>query len=64
MTSLKIQLRESDIITSRKDIMLNLTHRRINNYTKEVARIRSVLDYYQKVSVVPNPKEAFGEIDE
>ena len=41
--------------------MLNLTHRRINNYTKEVARIRSVLDYYQKVLVITNLKEAFGE---
>ena len=64
MTSLKIQLRESVIIASRKDIMLNLAHRRINNYTKEVARVRSLLDYYQKVSVITNLKEAFGEIDE
>jgi len=64
MTSLKIQLRESVIIASRKDIMLNLAHRRINNYTKEVARVRSLLDYHQEVLVVPNPKEAFGEIDE
>ena len=64
MTSQKTQLREGVIIASRKDIMLNLVHRRINNYTKEVAKVRSLLDYYQKVSVVPNPKEAFGEIDE
>ena len=44
--------------------MLNLAHRRINNYTKEVARVRSLLDYYQEVLVIPNPKEAFGENDE
>jgi hypothetical protein len=31
MTSQKIQLRESVIIASRKDIMLNLVRRRINN---------------------------------
>ena len=46
MASLKIQLRESVIIANRKDIMLNLAHRRIHNYTKEVARVRSLLDYY------------------
>ena len=63
MTSLKIQLRESVIIASRKDIMLNLAHRRINNYTMEVARVRSLPDYHQKVSVIPNSKEAFGEIE-
>ena len=44
--------------------MLNLAHRRINNYTKEVARVRSLLDCYQKVSVIPNLKEAFGESEE
>ena len=64
MTSLKIQLRESVIIASRKDIMLNLAHRRINNYTKEVARVRSLLDYHQKVSVITNLKEAIGESGE
>ena len=42
--------------------MLNLAHRRINNYTKEVARVRSLLDYYQKVLVVPNPKEALVKL--
>jgi hypothetical protein len=31
MTSQKIQLRESVIIANRKDIMLNLAHRRINS---------------------------------
>ena len=64
MTSQKIQLRESVIIANGKDIMLNFDHRRINNYTKEVARVRSLLDYYQKVSVITNLKETFGEIDE
>ena len=64
MTSLKIQLRGSVIIASRKDIMLNLAHRRINNYTKEVARVRSLLDCYQKVSVIRNLKEVFGESGE
>ena len=64
MTSQKIQLRESVIIANRKDIMLNLAHRRINKYTKEVARVRSLLNCYQKVSVITNLKEAFGEIDE
>ena len=64
MTSQKIQLRESVIIASKKDIMLNLTHRRINNYTKEVARVRSLLDCYQKVSVITNLKEAFSESGE
>ena len=44
--------------------MLNLAHRRINKYTMEVARVRSLLDYYQKVSVVTNLKEVLGEIDE
>ena len=44
--------------------MLKLAHRRINNYTKEVAKVRSLLDYYQKVSVITNLKETFGEIDE
>ena len=64
MTSLKIYLRESVIIASRKDIMINLAHRRINRYTKEVDRVRSLLDYYQKVSVITNLKEAFGESGE
>ena len=63
MTSLKIQLRESVIIVSRKDIMLNLAHRRINKYTMEAARVRSQPDYHQEVLVIPNPKEAYGEID-
>jgi len=44
--------------------MLNLAHGRINNYTMEVARVRSLPDYHQKVSVIPNPKEAFVESDE
>ena len=64
MTSQKIQLRESVIIASRKDIMLNLADGRINNYTMEVARDRSLQGCYQKVLVIPNPKEAFGESDE
>ena len=64
MTSLKILPRESVIIASRKDIMLNFAHRKISNYTMEVARVRSLQGCYQKVSVIPNPKEAFGESDE
>ena len=44
--------------------MLNLAHRRINNYTKEVARVRSLLVCHQKVSVITNLKEAFGESGE
>ena len=64
MTSQKIQLREGVIIANRKDIMLNLVHGKINNYTMEVARVRSLPDCHQKVSVIPNPKEAFGESDE
>ena len=44
--------------------MLNLAHRRINNYTMEVARVRSLQDCHQEVSVIPNPKEAFDESDE
>ena len=64
MISQKTQLREGVIIASRKDIMLNLAHRRINKYTMEVARVRSLPDCHQKVSVIPNPKEAFGGIDE
>ena len=44
--------------------MLNLAHRRINNYTMEVARVRSLPDCHQKVSVIPNLKEAFGESDD
>ena len=64
MTSQKIQLREGVIIANRKNIMLNLTHRRINKYTMEVARVRSLSDFHQEVLVIPNPKEAFGEIDE
>ena len=64
MTSQRIQLRESVIIANRKDIILNLAYRRINNYTMEVARVRSLPDCNQKVSVIPNPKEAFGESDE
>jgi len=38
--------------------------RRINNCTMEVARVGSLQSCYQKVSVIPNPKEAFGESDE
>ena len=64
MTSQKIQLRESVIIASRKDIMLNFAHRRINNCTMEVAGVGSLQGCYQKVSVIPNPKEAFSESDE
>ena len=64
MTSQKIQLRESVIIANRKDIMLNLARRRINNYTMEVARVGSLRGCYQKVLVIPNPKEAFDENDE
>ena len=63
MTSQKIQLRGSVVITSRKDIILNLAHRRINKYTMEVARVRSLSDFHQEVLVIPNPKEAFGEIE-
>jgi len=44
--------------------MLNLALRRINKYTMEVARIRSLPNHHQEVLVIPNPKEAFGEIDE
>jgi hypothetical protein len=44
--------------------MLNLAHRRVNKYTMEVARVRSLPDCHQEVSVIPNPKEAFGKIDE
>ena len=43
--------------------MLNLAHRRINKYTMEAARVRSQPDYHQEVLVIPNPKEAYGEID-
>ena len=64
MTSQKIQLREGVIIANRKDIILNLAHRQINKYTMEVARVRLLLDCHQKVLVIPNPKEALGEIDE
>ena len=64
MTSQKILLREGVIIANRKDIMLNLALRRINKYTMEVARIRSLPDRHQEVLVIPNPKEAFGENDE
>jgi len=64
MTSQKIQLRKGVIIANRKDIMLNLVHGRINNYTMEVARVISLPDCHQKVSMIPNPKEAFGESDE
>ena len=42
----------------------NFFHGIINNYTMEVARVISLLDYHQKVSVIPNLKEAFGESDE
>jgi len=63
MTSLKIQLREDVIIASKKDIMLNLAHRRINNYAMEVARVRSIQDYHQQVIVTHNTKEAHDEID-
>ena len=44
--------------------MLNLGHRRINNYTMEVARVRSLPDCHQEVSVITNLKEVLGEIDE
>ena len=44
--------------------MLNLAHRRINEYTMKVAKVRSLPDYHQEVSVITNLKEAFGEIDE
>ena len=64
MTSQKTQLREGAIIANRKDIMLNLAHRRINKYTMKVARVRSLPDYHQKVSVITNLKEVLGEIDE
>ena len=64
MTSQKTQLREGAIIANKKDIMLNLVHKRINNYTMEVARVESLQSCYQKVPVIPNPKEAFGESDE
>jgi len=63
MTSQKTQLREGVIIASRKDIMLNLVHRRINKYTMGVARIRSLPDCHQEVLVIPNLKEAFDEDD-
>ena len=64
MTSQKIQIRESVIIANKKDIMLNFAHGRINNYTMEVARVGSLQGCYQKVSVIPNPKEALDESDE
>ena len=57
------KLRESVIITNRKDIILNLAHRRINNYAMEVARVRSIQDYHQEVMVTHNTKEAHDEID-
>ena len=63
MTSQKTQLREGVIIASRKDIMLNLAHRRINQYTMEVARVRSIQDYHQHVIGTHNTKEAHDEID-
>jgi len=44
--------------------MLNLAHRRINKYTMKVARVRSLPDCHQKVSVITNLKEVLGEIDE
>ena len=44
--------------------MLNLTHRRINNYAMEVARVRSIQDYHQQLMVTHNTKEAHDEIDE
>ena len=43
--------------------MLNFAHERINNYTMKVARVKSLPDCHQEVSVIPNPKEAFDEID-
>jgi len=63
MTSQKIQLREGVIIANRKDIMLNLVHGRINHYTMEVARVKSIQDYHQQVIVTHNTKEAHDEID-
>ena len=44
--------------------MLNFAHGRINNGTMEVAKVGSLQGCYQKVSVIPNPKETFGESDE
>ena len=64
MTSQKIQLRESVIIANRKDIMLNLVHRRINNCTMKVARVWSLQDSDQQVLVTYNTKEALDETDE
>ena len=37
--------------------MLNFAHRRINNCTMEVAKVRSLQGCYQKVLVIPNLKE-------
>ena len=44
--------------------MLKFADRRINNCTMEVARVGSLQSCYQKVSVIPNPKEEFEEDDE
>ena len=44
--------------------MLNFAHGRINNYTMEVARVRSLPDCHQQVLVTRNMKEALDEIDE
>ena len=64
MTSQKTYLREGAIIASRRNIMLNLAHRRINKYTMKVARVRSLPDCHQEVSVITNLEEVLGEIDE
>ena len=61
ITSQRIQLRSCVIVANKKDIMLNFAYRKINNYTMEVARVGSLQGCYQKVSVIPNPKEAFDE---
>ena len=58
------KLRECVIIANRKDIILNLAHRRINSCTMEVARVRALQDYHQQVLVTHNAKEAHDEIDE
>ena len=64
MTSQKVQLRSCVIVANKKDIKLNFAHERINNYTIEVARVRSLPDCHQQVLVTHNTKEAHDEIDE
>ena len=58
------ELRGSVIIANRKDIILNLAHRRINSCTMEVVRVRSLQDCHQQVLVTHDTKEAHDEIDE